>query len=167
MNVAVIGAGITKFGEFWEASYRDLITEAGVNAIRNAGIDGIEVDALYVGSMTPGLFIEQEHIGALVSDNSGLMGIPATRVESACASGGVALRQAFLAIKAGVADVVVAGGISAPVISKTSHAFQRPLVVPQQLGLSQGHASDPAVLIVVADGTMEVVGTSLNPVRRE
>ena len=111
MNVAVIGIGMTKFGEFWEKSYRDLITEAGVNAIKDAGIDGAEVDALYVGSMTPGLFVEQEHIGALVADNSGLLGIPATRVESACASGGVALREAFIAIKAGVADVVVAGGV--------------------------------------------------------
>jgi acetyl-CoA C-acetyltransferase len=122
VNVAVIGAGMTKFGEFWEASYRDLITEAGVYAIRNAGIDGIEVDAMYVGSMTPGLFIEQEHIGALVADNSGLLGIPATRVESACASGGVALRQAFLAIKAGVAEVVVAGGVEKMTDVSTEHA---------------------------------------------
>ena len=111
MNVAIIGAGLTKFGEFWERSYRDLITEAGVRAIEDAGIDGIEIEALYVGSMTPGLFLEQEHIGALVADHVGLWGIPATRVEAACASGGLALRQAILAIKAGSADIVVAGGV--------------------------------------------------------
>jgi acetyl-CoA C-acetyltransferase len=111
MKVAIIGVGITQFGEFWERSYRDLITEAGIKAISDAKIDGAEIQSLYVGSMTPGLFIEQEHIGALVADNAGLSGIPATRVESACASGGLALRQAYLAIKAGAADVVVAGGV--------------------------------------------------------
>jgi len=110
-KVAVIGIGITQFGEFWERSYRDLITEAGINAIQDAGIDGIEVGALYVGSMSPGLFIGQEHVASLVADNAGLTGIPATRVESACASGGMALREAYLSIKAGAADIVVAGGV--------------------------------------------------------
>jgi len=111
MKVAIIGAGITQFGEFWERSYRELITEAGVKAIENAGIDGAEIQSLYVGSMTPGMFLEQEHVGALVVDNAGLLPIPATRVESACASGGMALRQAYLAIRSGVADIVVAGGV--------------------------------------------------------
>ncbi len=121
-DVAIIGAGVTQFGEFWERSYRDLITEAGVKAIKDAGIDGIEVQALYVGSMTPGIFIQQEHIGPLVADNAGLTGIPATRVESACASGGIALREAYLAIKAGVADVVVAGGVEKMTDASIEHA---------------------------------------------
>jgi acetyl-CoA C-acetyltransferase len=121
-NVAVIGIGITQFGEFWERSYRDLITEAGINAIKDAKIDGIEIQSLYVGSMTPGLFIQQEHIGALVADNAGLIGIPATRVEAACASGGLALRQAYLSIKAGAADIVVAGGVEKMTDASTEHA---------------------------------------------
>ncbi|MBD3387491.1 MAG: thiolase domain-containing protein [Candidatus Altiarchaeales archaeon] len=122
MNVAVIGAGMTRFGEFWNMSYRDLITEAGVKTIKDAGIEGTEIEALYVGSMTPGLFIEQEHIGALVADNSGLQGIPATRVEAACASGGLALREAYLSIKAGVADVVVAAGVEKMTDVSVEHA---------------------------------------------
>jgi acetyl-CoA C-acetyltransferase len=121
-EVAIIGAGLTQFGEFWERSYRDLIVEAGVKAIKDAGIDGIEIQSLYVGSMTPGLFIQQEHIGALVADNAGLLGIPATRVEAACASGGMALRQAYLCIKAGVADIVVAGGVEKMTDASTEHA---------------------------------------------
>ncbi len=122
MNVAIIGIGLTQFGEFWERSYRDLITEAGINAIKDAKIDGIEIQSLYVGSMTPGLFIQQEHIGALVADNAGLCGIPATRVEAACASGGLALRQAYLAIKSGAADIVVAGGVEKMTDASTEHA---------------------------------------------
>jgi acetyl-CoA C-acetyltransferase len=111
MRVAVIGAGMTKFGEFWERSYRDMIAEAGIKAIQDANIEGDEIQALYVGSMSPGLFIQQEHVGSLVADNAGLLPIPATRVESACASGGMALRQAYLTIKSGDADIVVAGGV--------------------------------------------------------
>ncbi len=110
-NVAVIGVGMTKFGEFWEASYRDLITEAGLAAINDAGIEGEDVDAAYVGSMSPGLFIQQEHIAALVADYAGLTGKPATRVEGACASGGLAVREAYLSIKAGENDIVVVGGV--------------------------------------------------------
>jgi len=110
-KVGIIGIGITNFGELWDKSYRDLITEAGAKAIIDAGIEGKEIDAIYGGSMTPGLLIGQEHIGALIADYAGLIGIPATRVEAACASGGLALRQAYLSIKSGVNDIVVAGGV--------------------------------------------------------
>lgn len=110
-RVGIIGVGITSFGEFWEKGLRDLIVEAGTAAIKDAKLEGAAIDAGYVGSMSPGRFIGQEHIGALVADYVGLTGIPATRVEAACASGGLALRQAYLSIKAGENKVVVAGGV--------------------------------------------------------
>ena len=112
-EVAIIGVGLTKFGELWDKSFRQLITEAGTKAILDAGIRGSEIDALYVGSMSPGRFIGQEHIGALVADSSGLsvMHIPSTRIENACASGGMALRQAYIAVAAGIHDIVIVGGV--------------------------------------------------------
>ncbi|MDD5111725.1 MAG: thiolase domain-containing protein [Candidatus Altiarchaeota archaeon] len=121
-DVAIIGVGMTKFGEFWERGYRSLITEAGSKAIIDAGIDGKDIDAVYVGSMTPGRLIGQEHVGALVADYAGLTGIPATRVEAACASGGLALHQAFLAIKSGLYDIVVVGGVEKMTDVSTEHA---------------------------------------------
>jgi len=68
---------------------------------------------MYIGSMSSGRFVGQEHIGALVADASGFshLHIPATRVEGACASGGLAVRQGYLSIASGVNDVVVVGGI--------------------------------------------------------
>jgi len=110
-KVGIIGVGMTKFGELWDIRYRDLIVEAGVEAIKDAGIDGDQIESMYVGSMSPGLFAEQEHVSALVTDYSGLTGIPACRVEAACASGGVALREACLAVKSGEVEIVVAGGV--------------------------------------------------------
>jgi len=112
-DVAVIGLGITKFGELWDKSFRQLIAEAGSKAILDAGISGKEIDALYVGSMSAGRFIGQEHVGALVADCAGFSHthIPAVRVESACASGGLAIRQGFLTVASGMNDIVVVGGV--------------------------------------------------------
>jgi acetyl-CoA C-acetyltransferase len=112
-DVAVIGVGLTKFGELWDQSFRQLIAEAGSKAILDAKIEGKDIDALYVGSMSSGRFVDQEHIGALVAEVSGFsqLHVPATRVEAACASGGVAVREGYLSIASGVNDIVVVGGI--------------------------------------------------------
>ncbi len=112
-DVAIIGTGCTKFGELWDLSLRDIFVEAGVSAIVDAGIQGEEIDGLYMGNMSGGRFVEQEHVGSLIADYSGLAGnlhVPATRVEAACASGGLALRQGILAVASGHADIIVAAG---------------------------------------------------------
>ena len=112
-QVAIIGAGSTKFGELWEKSFRDISVEAGLRAIEDAGISGEEIDAIYGGNMSAGRFIEQEHIGALIADYAGLTGlhIPATRVEAACASGALALHLAVLSVASGWYDFVIAAGV--------------------------------------------------------
>src|SRR6056300_400528 len=95
-EVAVIGVGMTSFGELWEMSLRDLFVEAALGAMGDAKADTL--DSIYVGNMSAGLFVGQEHIGALMADQLGMRGVPATRVESACASGGMALRTAFFEV---------------------------------------------------------------------
>lgn len=111
--VSIIGVGCTRFGERWDSSLRDLVVETGIAAIEDAGVTGETIDALYVGNMSGGRFVEQEHIGALIADYAGLsrLHIPSTRVEAACASGGLALREAFLAVASGYADIVIAAGV--------------------------------------------------------
>jgi len=110
-RVAIVGAAMTKFGEEWERGFRDLIAEAGVKAIEDANMSGNELDAIYGGTMAAGRLIGQEHITALIADYMGLNPIPATRVEAACASGGVALRSGYLAVASGHHDNVVVGGV--------------------------------------------------------
>jgi len=110
-KVAIIGAGMTPFGEHWEHGFRDLVVEAGVKAIGDAGISGDRIDAGYVGTMASGRLIGQEHIGGLIADYMGLNPTPITRVEGACASGGLALRQGLMAVASGMHDIVVVGGV--------------------------------------------------------
>ncbi|MGZ4903194.1 MAG: thiolase domain-containing protein [Halobacteriota archaeon] len=112
-DVAIIGIGCTKFGEMWHKSFRDLFIEAGILALDDAGISGAQVEALYGGNMSSGIFVEQEHVGAIIADYSGLISnnIPSTRVEAACASGGLALRSGIIAVASQYHDVVISAGI--------------------------------------------------------
>ncbi|MDL2246954.1 thiolase domain-containing protein [Methanobrevibacter sp. OttesenSCG-928-K11] len=110
-DVAIIGVSQTKFGELWDASFRQLIADAGLQAISDSGIEGADIDSMFVGNMSSGLFVQQEHIAALISDHMGLNPVPCSRVEAACASGGLALRQGFTAVASGLNDIVIAAGV--------------------------------------------------------
>ncbi|MBI4168268.1 MAG: thiolase domain-containing protein [Candidatus Aenigmarchaeota archaeon] len=110
-KVAVIGGGLSKFGEHWDKGLKELIAEAGVQAIQDAGVVGKDIQAVYGGTMSAGGFSKQEHIAALIADHMGLNPLPAVRVEAACASGGVALRQAYISVASGLHDVVIVGGV--------------------------------------------------------
>ena len=109
VDVAVIGVGLMKWGELWDKSLRAVFVEAALNAIDDAGVD--RIDSMYVGCMSSGLFTGQEHIGALMADYLGLCPIPATRIESACASGGIAFRQGLIEVASGLSEIVLVGGV--------------------------------------------------------
>jgi len=109
MKVAIIGIGTTNFGEHWEKNLRQLAIEAGTKAIMDAGIRGRDLDAMYLGNMSAGRFVGQEHVAALVTGELGLS-IPAIRVEGACASGSIALRQGLFSILSGQHDIILVGG---------------------------------------------------------
>ena len=108
-DVAIIGIGMTDFGEMWNDSLRDLFVKAALEAIDDAGVD--HVDSLVAGCMAPGLFTGQEHLGSLLADYLGQGPIAGTRVESACASGGLALRVGCMEVASGMSDVVLVGGV--------------------------------------------------------
>jgi acetyl-CoA C-acetyltransferase len=108
-DVAIIGIGINYWGELWEKSLRTIFVEAALNAIDDAGID--RIDSLYVGNMSSGLFTDQEHLASLCADYLGYAGIPAARVESACASGGLAFKMGFIEVASGLSDIVMVSGV--------------------------------------------------------
>jgi len=69
-----------------------------------------DIEALFVGHMGES-FEHQGHTGPTMLNWAGLLPIPATRIESACASSGVALRCGIFAVLSGMHDVVMVGGV--------------------------------------------------------
>jgi acetyl-CoA C-acetyltransferase len=108
-DVAIIGVGMTKFGELWEQGIRDMFAEAAIKAMDDAGVK--KIDSFYVGAMSSGLYTYQEHLSSLMADYMGQIGVPGLHVESACASGGSAVRAAFIEVASGMSDIVLAGGV--------------------------------------------------------
>ncbi len=109
-DVFVAGIGLVKFGELWDKGLREMGVEAVLKALEDAKVGIGEVDAFYVGTMSSGRFTGQEHCGALITGELGV-NVPSIRVEGACASGGLAFREAYLSILSGKFDVVVALGM--------------------------------------------------------
>ena len=66
-KVAVVGIGCTKLGEHWEKSLRDLSTESGALALKDAQVEGKEIEALFIGNMSAGRFVGQAHLAALAA----------------------------------------------------------------------------------------------------
>jgi acetyl-CoA C-acetyltransferase len=108
-DVAIIGVGMIKWGELWEKSLRDMCVEAALNCLNDAGTD--RVDAITIGTMSSGLFTGQEHLASMIPDYLGMKNVPAMRVESACASGGLAVRTAFTEVASGLSDYALAIGV--------------------------------------------------------
>ncbi|MFQ5925046.1 MAG: beta-ketoacyl synthase N-terminal-like domain-containing protein [Dehalococcoidia bacterium] len=112
-GVAIVGAGICKFGTLKGKSSRDMFVEAfdDMKASVDKGLEIKDIEALYVGNFSSDFFEGQGHIAPIMADWVGLVPRPATRIEDACASGGVALREGIMAIASGLHDVVLVGGV--------------------------------------------------------
>ena len=157
-EVAIIGVSQTKFGELWDTSFRDMITEAGLKAIGDAGIEGADLEAMFVGNMSAGLFVEQEHIASLIADQAGLNPIPCTRVEAACASGGLALRNGIMAVASGFHDIVISAGVE----KMTDVVDPTPIIstaADQEWEVQQG-ANFPSLYAMMARRHMYQYGTT-------
>ncbi len=106
-RVYVAGIGITKFGKHGETSI-ELAMDASFKALDDAGLSVKEIEELYVGNFAQNIFEGQAHMGpALLMRN----GIKATHIESACASGGFALHEAFRAVKGGFTECAMVVGV--------------------------------------------------------
>lgn len=112
-GVALVGAGMSKFGVFKGKSSRDLFIEAFVEMLGTVdkGIKPRTIEAFYAGNFSSDLFEGQSHLAPILASWAGLNPIPATRVEDACASAGVALRQGIIAVASGLYDIVLVAGV--------------------------------------------------------
>jgi acetyl-CoA acetyltransferase len=111
-NVAIVGAGMTRFGKYPERSLRDLSEEAVTAALADAGIDADRIDAAVVSNSVAGIVTGQESVrGQTVLRGLDLMGKPIFNVENACASGSSAFFLARQGIRAGDWGTVLVLGV--------------------------------------------------------
>jgi acetyl-CoA C-acetyltransferase len=159
-RVAIVGVGMSKFGELWDKSFRDIIAEAGLMALEDANMESKDIQALYGATMASGKLIGQEHIAPLIADQMGFKNIPATRVENACASGGTALREAYFAVASGAFDIVAVGGVEKMTdVSTSSATTALGGAGDQEWELFQG-ATFPALYALMARRHMYEFGTT-------
>ncbi|HKZ48026.1 MAG TPA: thiolase domain-containing protein [Thermoplasmata archaeon] len=111
MDVAVVAGGHTPFGTLGRTG-KDLFTEAVLQCVDSAdrGLDPAAIQESWVGSLGFGGW-QLGNLAALVGEHARIPGIPARRVEDACASSGFAFRDAYLAVKSGQVEVALAGGV--------------------------------------------------------
>ena len=108
-DVVIAGIGQTEVGEHWDIGLRDLAYAALKDAVNDSG--GLKPQSLFVGNMLAPNLSNQAHLGVLLADFAGLLGIEAVTIEAAGASGGAALRQGYLAIASGMVDVALVVGV--------------------------------------------------------
>ena len=109
--VAVVGLGKTPFGAFPDRDLRSLAVEAGEKCLRSAQATPQAIESFYLGNFAGPSFVGQNHLAPYVSTALGIRGVPATRIEAACASSGSAFYHAWTEVAAGVHDVVMVVGV--------------------------------------------------------
>jgi acetyl-CoA C-acetyltransferase len=108
-EIVIAGIGQTEVGEHWEIGLRELALAAMQEAIQDAG--GLKPQSLFVGNMLAPNLSNQAHLGVLLADYAGLLGIEAVTIEAAGASGGAALRQGYFAVASGLVEVALVVGV--------------------------------------------------------
>jgi len=157
-EVAVIGVGMTKWGELWEKSLRDIFVETALLALDDAGVD--KIDSLVVGCMSSGIFVGQEHLASLLADYLGQAPVPAARVESACSSGGLALRTGFIEVASGMADIVLVSGVEKMTdVSGQEATYVLGTAADQEYECYHG-ITFPGLYALIARAHMEKYGTT-------
>ena len=110
-DVYIAGIGSTSFGRHAGQSIESLAVGAAVDALLESSVDRDQVGALYLGNFISGPLNGKEVLAGIVADRIGLPNIPCTKVEGACASGGIAFRHACLAVASGQVEAAIAVGV--------------------------------------------------------
>jgi len=108
-RVAIIGIGQTSVSEHWDKSLRELAGDAIFSALNDANRKS--ADGLFIGNMLSGMLSKQENIGALITDWVGIPGAEAYKIETACSSGGAALRAGLMAVSSNQMDSALILGV--------------------------------------------------------
>ncbi len=104
-EVAIIGVSMIKFGRYADRDFSQLAAQAGLEALKDAGVNMKQIEALYSGNL-----YTTSGSGQRILQQMGQTGIPVVNVANACATGSTAFREAYLAIASGAYDITMAVG---------------------------------------------------------
>ncbi len=158
-RVRVAGGGLTHFGVHPEQTSRALFGEAGEAAIEDAGIDRSEIESVFYGNFMGELAEHQGHMGPIAAEALGI-DAPSTRYESACASSGVAVRQAVMNVRSGEADVVLVGGAERMTNLPTADATDALAIAADDLYEVRAGMTFPGAYALMEDAYFEEYGGS-------
>jgi acetyl-CoA C-acetyltransferase len=157
--VAVIGAGKTAFGVFPDRDLRSLAVEASDKALANAHLERDRVEAFYLGNFAGPSFVGQSHLAPFIASSIGILGVPCTRVEAACASSGSAFFHGFSAVAAGLYDAVLITGVEKMTSQQTPRVAEI-LAMAGDCGVEgKAGATFPALFAMIARRHMHEYGT--------
>jgi acetyl-CoA acyltransferase len=106
-DVYVVGVDMIKFGRFPEKTVPQIGAQAALMALDDAGLTIKDMQALYCGNLGQA----NGMVGQRLLQEIGQTGIGVVNCANACATGATAFREAWMSIKAGVNDVVLAVGV--------------------------------------------------------
>jgi acetyl-CoA C-acetyltransferase len=156
-----VSAGLSKFGKLDGLYAREIFAEAAKEAFDNCPKlePKKDIQALYVGHMGES-YEHQGHTGATLADWAGLGHIAATRTEAACASSGAALRAAICAVRSGLSDVVMVGGVEKMTHRSTPEVTEY-LAMASDYPFEQWHGiTFPGLYALMATAHMHAYGTT-------
>jgi len=159
--VSIISAGLSKFGKMEGLYARELFAIAAKEAFdRCPNLDPKrDIQALFIGHMGES-YEHQGHTGATAADWAGLLHIPATRTECACASSGAALRAGIFAVMSGLYDVVMVGGVE-KMTHRTTPEVTEFLAMASDFPFEQWHGiTFPGLYALMATAHMHEYGTT-------
>ncbi len=168
-KVGIIGAGMSKFGRLFPVKRNpDLWVDAWLDAVNRVdnGIEPKDVDACYVGNYSSDLFNHQGHLGPQMANLVGLSPKPAPRMEGACASSGVAFRQAIIAIASGIHDVIVVSGVECMNEVSTTLVTDALATASDNLFEYPAGATFPGLYAAIASAHFNKYGTSHDDLKR-
>jgi acetyl-CoA C-acetyltransferase len=168
-KVALVGAGMSKFGRhFPNKRNPDLWIDAWLDAVSKVdnGIESKDIDACYVGNYSSDLFNHQGHLGPQMANLVGLTPKPAPRFEGACASSGIALRQAVIAIASGIHDVIAVSGVECMTELPTTGVTDVLATASDSLFEYPAGATFPGLYGTLASAHMHKYGTTIEDLMR-
>jgi acetyl-CoA C-acetyltransferase len=159
-KVAVIGIGKTAFGAFADRELRSLAVEAGEKCLADANAKASQVEEFFLGNFAGPSFVGQNHLAPYIAGAMGILGVPCTRYEAACASSGAAFYHAVASVAAGLNDIVLVTGVEKMTSQTTPKVTEILAGAGDTCGEGRAGATFPALFAMIARRHMYQYGTT-------